>query len=37
MKDLANTIVRIQNKAQNKMASAAIQDNFADSWESLTK
>lgn len=37
MKDLANSIVRIQNKAQNKMASAAIQDNFKDSWESFTK
>lgn len=36
MKDLANTIVRIQNKAQNKMTYAAVADNFADSWKSFT-
>lgn len=35
MKDIANNIYSIQMKAENKMAQAAIKDNFWDSWEAF--
>lgn len=33
MRDLANTIQRIQYNAKNKMSRAAVIDNFRDSWQ----
>ena len=37
MRELANDIYSIQSKAENKMAVAAIKDNFWDSWEAFKK
>ena len=37
MREIANNITRIQQQAENKMAAAAIKDNFWDSWEAFKK